>query len=224
MRSVVKSALVAAGASAFVLGGSVYAFADWSVEAKPSVITIKTEDMPAGIAPSVAKAGRKAKIEWVGSKIAPGVRMQSYVVTRFGTGAPVVVCERVTATSCTDSQVPGGTWTWRVQPVFETWVGDYSGDSARLTFSGPPPAAATLVRASPTDPAVAPGTPAGARAAEGISGAGDAGKAKSPPAPEVTTSPPGATGPGPVEPPAPPPAPPESSQVDPTPPDDQPGE
>jgi hypothetical protein len=122
--------------------------------------------MPSGNAPSVAKDNKHAAIDWVGNNVAAGVRVESYIVTRFGAGDPVVVCDRVTATACKDKVVPNGTWTWKVQPVFKSWIGDYSPSSLPLTFSGPPPTVAQLAsaisRAAPSSaPTVTTSAPAG---------------------------------------------------------------
>ena len=155
MKHLTKLALVAATAGAVTFGGSVYAFAGWIVDTPPTVLKMRVAAMPAGNAPSVARNGKNAAIDWVSNKIVAGVPAESYIVTRFGAGDPVVVCDHVTATACKDKAVPGGTWTWRVQPVFKTWIGAYSPHSLPLTFSGPPPTAAELVSAtSPVDPSI----------------------------------------------------------------------
>ena len=214
MMRMTKVALVAGTAVAVTFGSSVYAFADWIVAAPPTVLKMRAAAMPAGNVPSVGKQGRNAAIDWVGNNIAPGVKVDSYVVTRFGAGGSVVVCDRVTATSCKDKLMPGGTWTWRVQPVFATWVGEASAGSAALTFSGPPPTAAELISA--TSPA-APGPPA-ASPAGATSPPGGPVVVTSPPAPPGGSRPPVVTEPEPEEPDAPPPpAPQQSGTVEPSP-------
>lgn len=214
MNSFVKSSVVMASAAALALAGSVYAFAGWNSIGAPTVLSIRTVEMPAGNVPSVDKQGRNAAIDWVGNQIVPGVKVDSYVVTRFGAGGSVVVCDRVTATSCKDKLVPGGTWTWRVQPVFASWTGAASAGSAALTFSGPPPTAAELVSA--TSPA-APGPPAASPAGTTPPGGGPV-VVTSPPAPPGGAKPPVVPEPEPEEPDVPPPpAPQQSGPVEPSP-------
>jgi hypothetical protein len=182
MKHMTKLALVVGTAAAVTFGGSVYAFAGWIVETPPTVLKMRVAAMPAGNAPSVAKNGKNATIDWVGNKIVAGVPVESYIVTRLGTGDSVVVCDHVTATACKDKAVPTGTWTWKVQPVLRTWIGEYSPHSVPLTFSGPPPTAAELVSAtSPAAPAAAPGAATPGSGTVGV---------PSPPASSVSTKPP----------------------------------
>jgi hypothetical protein len=215
MKHLTKVSLVAATAVAVTFGSSVYAFADWIVATPPTVLRMRVADMPAGSAPSVARNGKNAAIDWVGNKIAPGVKVESYVVTRFGAGNPVVVCDRVTATSCKDKLVPGGTWTWRVRPVLATWLGVFSADSAALTFSGPPPTAAELVSATSPAAPMPPGASPGAATVVGSAPGGDAGVVTSPPAAHAGAEPPAVAGPEPEEPDAPPSDPQESTPDEP---------
>ncbi|MEU8607775.1 hypothetical protein AB0C29_07225 [Actinoplanes sp. NPDC048791] len=154
MKHLTKLSLVAATAAVITFGGSVYAFAGWMIDTPATELKMTVAKMPAGNAPSVGAKNKDAEIDWVGNTIVAGVKVESYVVTRFGAGDPVVVCDHVTTTACKDKAVPQGTWTWKVQPVFKSWIGDYSPDSVALTFAKPPPTTAELVSAnSPAAPA-----------------------------------------------------------------------
>ncbi|WP_148308197.1 hypothetical protein [Actinoplanes friuliensis] len=223
MKHLTKLSLVVVTATATLFAGSMYAFAGWTTDAPKTVLKMRSVAMPAGNAPSVAKNGKNAAVDWVGSKIAPGVKVQSYIVTRFGVGNPVVVCDRVTTTSCKDKLVPGGTWTWKVQPVFASWIGDFSPASVALTFSGPPPAAADLVSAtSPADPAAPlPASPAATPTAAATKTGGGGDETAVPPPPQApVTSPPAASEPTPEDAPVTtPPAPATSGPVGDVPPD-----
>jgi hypothetical protein len=214
MKHMTKVSLVVVTATAVTFGGSMYAFADWIIDTPRAALKMRTAAMPAGNSPSVAKNGKNASIDWVGNKILAGVPAESYIVTRFGAGDPVVVCDHVTATTCKDKAVPGGTWTWKVQPVLKTWIGDHSADSVALTFSGPPPTAAALVSSTlPAAPTAVPVAPTG-----GSAPGSDTKAVTSPPAaPTTTDKPPAATVPQPDEPDAPPQVAEESAPVDPTP-------
>lgn len=152
-----KAALTVAAAVVIASAGTVYAFAGWTSAVGPTSVTVRTVAMPAGNAPSVARIVQRADIKWVANRLRPGVKAQSYVVTRHGAGKAVVVCDRVPVTSCRDQRVPPGVWTWRVQPVFETWTGRPSADSAALTFAGPAPVPATPLPPVPPQATPTPG-------------------------------------------------------------------
>jgi hypothetical protein len=161
-----RSLAIAAGAAMLVLSGTLVAYADWTVASEPTVVTLRSADMPQGNAPSVEKTGKNATLRWVPNRIVPGVKVQSYIVTRVGQGDPVVVCDQVTTASCRDKLVPAGTWTWKVRPVLETWQGEDSPPSLPLQFTGSPrpPAAAKGTGPAadsigvPPDPATEPDT------------------------------------------------------------------
>lgn len=147
-----KLSLTVALAAVLALSGAVYAFAGWIVDTPPTVIKMRVAAMPPGNAPSVAKApsGKHADLRWVPTRLVPGVKAQSYIVTRIGLGAPVVVCDHVTKAACRDKKVPPGTWTWKVRPVFESWEGEDSPASLPLEFAGrKQPAAEPAAAAEP---------------------------------------------------------------------------
>ena len=194
MKALVKSSLVVGGACAVALSGSFYAFAGWDTAAPPAQVVIKTAAMPQGNAPSVEKTGRNATLRWVPNRIVPGVKVQSYIVTRRGPGDPVVVCDQVTTASCRDKLVPAGTWTWTVRPVLETWQGEDSEASLPLQFGGAPqPASAARDTAPATrGTGTAPGPAGEPGTAEPSAGeAPDPAATATPPrAAEPTTAPP----------------------------------
>jgi hypothetical protein len=168
MKHLTKLSLVAATAAAVTFGGSVYAFAGWVIDTPATVLEMTVATMPAGNAPDVEAKNKNAEIDWVGSTVVAGVQAESYIVTRFGSGDPVVVCDHVTTTACKDKSVPQGTWTWKVRPVFKSWIGDNSPNSVARTFAKSPPTAAELVSATtpavPATPDVRSTAPAGDRA------------------------------------------------------------
>ncbi len=166
MRTMSKITLVAASAAAFISAGTVVAFAAWTTDTTPTVLRTHTAAMPQGNAPSIERNGKNVTLRWVPNRIVPGVKVQSYIVTRVGQGDPVVVCDQVTTASCRDKLVPAGTWTWKVRPVLETWQGEDSPPSLPLQFTGSPrpPAAAKGTGPAadsigvPPDPATEPDT------------------------------------------------------------------
>jgi hypothetical protein len=133
MKSLVKSSLVAGGAAALVLAGTVNAFAGWTARTSPAVLTVKAATVPPGPTPAVVRGGRDARLDWEPSTVA-GTKVKVYVVTRVGSTGRTIVCDHVSSTNCRDRNVPDGTWTWRVRPILGTWAGTDGPDSAGLTF------------------------------------------------------------------------------------------
>jgi hypothetical protein len=157
-----RTPLIVAVTAATALGGTVYAYAGWTMDTTPTTLRIHVAAMPAGNTPSIEQRADKAILRWVPNKIVPGVPAQSYVVTRHGGGAAVEVCKVTTAT-CNEVRVPGGTWSWTVRPIFATWIGAESAPTRDFLYSDPAKptvsAAQTLVFDSPTPGAVDSPTP-----------------------------------------------------------------
>jgi hypothetical protein len=152
-------------------GGSLYAFANWTLAPAPALLTMRTATMPPGNTPSIEQRGRNAVLHWVPNRVAAGVAAQSYVVLRHGVDGSTEVC-RSTVPRCTERDVPIGTWKWTVRPVYETWEGADSVPTSSLTYharpaseSIPDPAARpadppeTTTRSESVAPSTLPSTP-----------------------------------------------------------------
>lgn len=185
MKSGTKLALVVSGAGLALIAGTYNAFASWTSEIPTTTLRVTTAELPAGEVPLVAKSGEDVELSWK-SSVAGDVQVRKYTVTRHGDGKPVVVCNRVAATKCTDKKVPDGTWTWRVRPMLGTWEGKDSADSKQLVLAAAKKTPTGVGTATPT--AVATQT----------AGGGDE-TAAPPPAPAATTEPPKQTKPVPAE-------------------------
>jgi hypothetical protein len=92
----------------------------------------------------VATGGTVA-VSWAASTLANGVAVSGYAVTRYSaTNVPQAVggtCSGlVAATTCTETGVPTGTWTYTITPRFATnWMGAESAKSAAIVVDATPP-------------------------------------------------------------------------------------
>jgi hypothetical protein len=96
--------------------------------------------MPAGNTPSGAVSGSDVSVRWLAATFPDGTAVAGYVVKRYGlNGAPVPVgagCSGVvTTTTCTEHNVPSGSWTYTDTPVQDSWSGGESPPSSPATVS-----------------------------------------------------------------------------------------
>lgn len=158
MRRGHRTLLIVAGAAAICAAGTVvaYAHAAWPI---PGVALVKarTATMPKGVTPSAAKQGGAAVISWSAQEIAPGAKMDHYVVTAHSVEEPPLpeVAHTVAASGdATESitfaagEVAGGKWSWTLVPRLGLWAGAESGKSQKLDF--PVPTVNRLAAAPPT--------------------------------------------------------------------------
>ncbi|MGK5679140.1 hypothetical protein [Actinoplanes sp. URMC 104] len=173
--AVVGTVLAVAGGA-----GTYVAYADWTVPASTVKVTMKAATMPKGTKPSVAAQSGTAVVSWSAQEIAPGVKMDRYVVIAYSQGVapkPAIIRDVAATGAVSESavfgaaEVAGGKWKWTVTPRFASWKGAESGLSKALEFDAAP--AAVLVEApaetaapspaakatAPTAPATGPTTP-----------------------------------------------------------------
>jgi hypothetical protein len=118
-----------------VLGPTVSACAAWSAQGRGSATGAATV-MPTGSAPNGAASGSSVTISWTAARFSNGTAVAGYVVTRTNssTGAPATVgsgCSGlVTSTSCTELNVPAGSWVYADTPAQSNWRGGISPGSA----------------------------------------------------------------------------------------------
>jgi hypothetical protein len=201
MKSLTKKLIIATATLALVGTGTMIAQASWTIPGTAKV-KAKAAAMPRGAVPSAAKQGGNALISWSAEEIAPGVRMQTYVVTAHSADDPprADIARTVTATSADTlsatfggSVLTGGKWYWTLVPKYALWAGAESKKSDKLTF----PAAADsrsvtslVADSAPQAAAPAPSTTTPAAAADPPK--------ETDPAPPVAATPPAET-PKPVE-------------------------
>jgi hypothetical protein len=95
--------------------------------------------MPAGNVPNPpTAAGRNVTVTWSASPFASGGNVPAYVIRRFNavTSAESTVLATcsglVAATTCTENNVPTGSWKYSVTPAAGMWRGTQSGQSASV--------------------------------------------------------------------------------------------
>lgn len=109
------------------------------------------QSLPVPAAPTAVAVGSAVTVTWTPVTLSGGTPATGYVVERLDTaGTPVAVlpsCTGVlTGTSCTESGVPAGTWSYRVSARYATWTGPTSAPSSPITVL---PTTLTITSAQP---------------------------------------------------------------------------
>jgi hypothetical protein len=96
--------------------------------------------MPTGSAPTGSASGTSVTINWPAATMSSGVAVAGYVISRINTatGSAATVgagCGGVvTATTCTETSVPAGSWAYMDTPVEMNWSGGRSAESATIVM------------------------------------------------------------------------------------------
>jgi hypothetical protein len=94
--------------------------------------------LPAGNVPSGGTSLRNVTLTWTASTFPGGTPVPAYVVRRFnavgGAESPVLsACSGlVAATTCTESNVPSGSWKYTITPAAGVWRGTQSAQSSSI--------------------------------------------------------------------------------------------
>jgi hypothetical protein len=138
------------------------ALAAWSSSGIGSAAGAATT-MPVGSAPTARASGTTVTVVWNGASMSNGVAVAGYIIKRYdssGTQATVgASCNgTVTTPTCTESNVPAGTWTYTDTPVQQSWTGTESPASNSVTIAAGSPASAPAkpLHGSPTTTTPAP--------------------------------------------------------------------
>jgi hypothetical protein len=137
-------AVVAAVLMFVLVGGAAWAF--WTAVTTPgSGGAAAATSVNAGSTPSANASGSTVTVTWTASTLATGQAVAGYRVARYN--ATTLVAQTVlsncagviAATSCTENNVPGGSWKYAVTPLFATnWEGAESAKSATVTINVAP--------------------------------------------------------------------------------------
>lgn len=100
----------------------------------------KARSLSAGETPTATVSNRSVTVSW--SAPSGGAPPSGYQVKRYNNGGAeqtiAANCSgTITGTSCTENQVPGGTWRYSVTPVRQNWTGTESAQSAPVTVNSP---------------------------------------------------------------------------------------
>jgi len=116
-------------------------FAAWSTQGQGAAAGAALQ-MPAGSAPTASVSGAGVTVSWPAATYPGGAASAGYQVDRFNaaTGAPAAVgtgCSGVVgATTCTEQNVPAGTWSYTDTPMQGSWAGGQSPQSAPVVVGG----------------------------------------------------------------------------------------
>jgi hypothetical protein len=91
--------------------------------------------MPAGSQPSASVSGSDVTLRWPAALLPGATPVAGYVVTRYGANGQAVTvlagcAGTVATTTCTEHNVPAGSWTYTDTPVQGNWNGPASPMSA----------------------------------------------------------------------------------------------
>jgi hypothetical protein len=94
--------------------------------------------LPAGNVPSGGASLRNVTLNWTASTFAGGTPVPAYVVRRFNAlggaeSAVLTACSGlVAATTCTENNVPTGSWKYTITPAAGAWRGTQSAQSSSI--------------------------------------------------------------------------------------------
>jgi hypothetical protein len=95
--------------------------------------------MPSGSQPTARVSGASVSLRWPAAVFPNNQSVAGYTVRRFDAtnGAPATVgagcAGTVTTTTCTELNVPSGTWIYTDTPTQHNWTGGQSSASASVT-------------------------------------------------------------------------------------------
>ena len=92
----------------------------------------KAKTLGSGSTPTASVSGRRATVSWAASTYTNGGTVAGYTIRRYnvGTGAGQAAANGcsgiVTALTCTETNVPGGSWQYTITPAAGNWRGTES--------------------------------------------------------------------------------------------------
>ena len=124
---------------AFMVLTPLAAFASWAASATGSA-RASSQFVPAAATPTASVTGQQSvTVSWTATTLSGGTPASGYIVRRYD---PSLVqqtiladCTSVTTNTCTENNVPAGTWTYSVQATRGNWVGAESAHSASVTVA-----------------------------------------------------------------------------------------
>jgi len=104
-----------------------------------------------GATPAVQTAKRALTPSWDATTLANGAAVTGYTVARYDTNGVsqtmLAGCAgTITATTCTETGVPDGLYTYTVTPLYGSWTGPQSGRSAQVRSDGTAPTTTAITR------------------------------------------------------------------------------
>lgn len=95
--------------------------------------------MPSGSQPSVSASGSSVSLSWAAALFPDNLAVAGYVIKRYNTNGTAMTvgasCSgTVSTTTCTELNVPPGSWVYTDTPVQDNWAGEES-PAAAVTVS-----------------------------------------------------------------------------------------
>jgi len=140
-----RGALVVATAVAVVASISGVAWAYWTAQATNVPTYSYADSVGTGNQPTATVNGTSVGLSWPASTTAAGRDVGGYLVSRYpgasggsATAAAQGTCAAipVTALTCTEANVPAGTWYYAVTPILGSWRGNESPRSTGAPVAG----------------------------------------------------------------------------------------
>ncbi|RAX44570.1 hypothetical protein DQ354_14620 [Arthrobacter sp. AQ5-06] len=136
------------------IGSAAYAF--WQSISSSNFAAAAGDAVMPGIKPSVSVTGADISVNWAAGSTTGGRAVTGYTVARYdaATGGSKIPATgacggTVTALTCSEQNVPGGTWYYTVTPTIALWNGAESPRSAGVSTDTTPPVA-SVASISPT--------------------------------------------------------------------------
>ena len=136
-----RPAGLAVAAVALAMAAPATANASWS-QSSSGTHYARAVSMPAGKTPTASVSNRSVTVSWAASTLPDGTAIASYTVKRYDTSGNVQTigsgCSgTISALTCTETAVPGGTWKYAVTPERSNWTGAEGPQSASVTVASP---------------------------------------------------------------------------------------
>ncbi|GAB3563687.1 hypothetical protein GCM10027405_18670 [Arthrobacter alkaliphilus] len=130
----------------FISWGGPAANAFWQTLSSSNFGAAKADSLPQGSVPTASLSGTNVTLSWAAATTPGGHPASGYTVARYSgaSGGTQVAAGggcagTVTALSCTEQSVPGGTWYYAVTPVISLWTGAESARSGGVISDSTPP-------------------------------------------------------------------------------------
>jgi hypothetical protein len=113
--------------------------ASWSGGAS-GITSAEAFTMPSGAQPIASASGKNVTIRWPAEYFPDNQSVAGYIVYRVNAATGVQAAAgascsgTIAATTCTDLNVPSGTWTYTDTPVQDSWSGGQSLPSRPITL------------------------------------------------------------------------------------------
>src|ERR687886_2285282 len=125
-----RIARLAAAAIALAMAAPAVSHAAWTGSGTGSHY-VRAVTMPAGNTPTASVSNRSVTVSWAASNLPDGTAVANYTVKRYDTSGNVQTigsgCSgTISALTCTETSVPGGSWRYSVTPVKDNWIGGES--------------------------------------------------------------------------------------------------